>query len=385
MRKTRCLWVVVELLYVQACGNSGKPPEQAPAAQGTGTSTSAASGGTGGIGSAGAGGAAHAPGSGGAPAAAGGSGAGASSSEPSARASVAGAGGAGGIGGAAAVSAAGSPAPAAARCAPRKISGTPEMHFHHVHFNTADPEADMAFFDKFFNAKAETFCSDATGKPTTRATRTERGWFLYQKVAMPPDDRMNTYMEHIGWINAMPEPEFQRQRSLGIMFDEEGRAQCPEAASGMAACALPGLGTPYYYYTEVPNGTRVEVALGPGPATSGFGHVHFVMGEDLDFFGKVSDGKNVGANRAIDDVNHINSLLDESILDDETVVDSRDKPLGHLAYSTTELEAARTRIMSMGIAIAEDISMKDEYGFRSFFVRAPKGTWLEIVEDTHFQ
>lgn len=94
---------------------------------------------------------------------------------------------------------------------------------------------------------------------------------------------------------------------------------------------------------------------------------------------------NLGANRAIDQVNHINSLLDESILDDEMVVDSRDKPLGHLAYSTTDLELAKSRITSMGIGIAEDISMKDEYGFRSFFVRAPKGTWLEIVEDARFQ
>ena len=41
--------------------------------------------------------------------------------------------------------------------------------------------------------------------------------------------------------------------------------------------------------------------------------------------------------------------------------------------------------MSMGIMIAEDISVKDEYGFRSFFVRAPKGSWLEIVEGSRFQ
>ena len=290
-----------------------------------------------------------------------------------------------GAGSAGTVGSAGSPAMGAVKCAPRKVAGTPEMHFHHVHFNTADPEADIGFFEKFFNAKPETFCSDEAGKPVTRATKTERGWFLYNKVATPPDDRMNTYMEHIGWVQSMPGPEFERQRSLGIMFDEAGRAQCPEAAMGMGPCVLPGLGTPYYYYTEVPNGARVEVALGPGPATSGFGHVHFVIGEDLDFFNKVSDGKNVGANRAIDEVNHINSLLDESILAQEMVVDSRDKPIGHLAYSTTDLEAAKTRIMSMGITIAEDISVKEEYGFRSFFVRAPKGSWLEIVEDSRFQ
>ena len=26
------------------------------------------------------------------------------------------------------------------------------MHFHHVHFNTANPEADMAFFEKFVDS-----------------------------------------------------------------------------------------------------------------------------------------------------------------------------------------------------------------------------------------
>jgi len=293
--------------------------------------------------------------------------------------------GSGARSGAGASGSAGAPTAAAAKCAPRMVTGTPEMHFHHVHFNTANPEADMAFFEKFFNAKAETFCSDAAGMPATRATKTDRAWFLYTKVATPPDDKMNTYMEHIGWISSMPEMEFQRQRGLGITFDEAGRAQCPEAAMGMSSCVLPGLGTPYFYYTEVPNGTRVEVALGPGPATSGFGHVHFVMGEDLTFFSTVSDGQHMGANNAIDNVNHINSLLQETILDGEMVVDSRDKPLAHLAYSTTDLAAAKARIMSKGIQIAEDISMKEEYGFRSFFVRSPKGTWVEIVEDSRFQ
>ena len=396
MRKMRYVSGLVVGLLLHACGDGRKSNVQNTAPAGTGASGSPASSGAGGVSAAGmggvsaagtsgasAGGGSPAAGGGGERAAAGDKAGGPAPSGAGAGGTVAGSAAAGSGAGTGAV--AGAPAPAAVKCAPRKVSGTPEMHFHHVHFNTADPEADMAFFEKFFNAKAETFCSDAGGKPAMRATRTERGWFLYNKVATPPDDRMNTYMEHIGWITAMPEPEYQRQRGLGIMFDEEGRAQCPEAAMGKSSCPLPGLGTPYYYYTEVPNGARVEVALGPGPATSGFGHVHFVIGEDLDFFNKVSDGKHVGANRAIDDVNHINSLLMEDILSSEMVVDSKDKPIGHLAYSTTDLAAAKTRIMSLGIEIAEDISMKDEYGFRSFFVRAPKGTWLEIVEDSRFQ
>jgi len=269
-----------------------------------------------------------------------------------------------------------------ARCEPRAVSGTPEAHFHHVHFNTQDPEQDLMFFEKFFNAPPVPFCQDGAGGTPTRATRTERGWFLYTKVQQAPDSALNTYLEHVGWVHPTPAEELVRQVGLGIKLYPEGRAQCPEAASGMMACPVGSL-LDYYYYTQAPSGARVEVAIGPGPATTGFAHVHFIMGEDLTFFTTVSDG--AFADGAIDMVNHINAALTEDLLATETVVDTRGKPIDHIAYSTTDLEAAKARIEAAGIAIAEDISFKADYGFRSFFVRTPKGTWLEMVEDSRFE
>lgn len=274
-------------------------------------------------------------------------------------------------------------ATASAECVPRSVAGTAEVHFHHVHFNTVDPEADLAFFETFFGAPPVTFCSDAQGQPLTRATRTERGWFLYTKVDAAPDPALNTYLEHVGWVSQTPSDDLARMVGLGITLYPEGRAQCAQAASGTAPCPIAGLSDAYYYYVQAPSGARVEVALGPGPATSGFGHVHFIMGEDLSFFATVSDG--AFADNAIDGVNHIDAALMESILQAEMVVDTRGKPIDHIAYSTTDLEAARARIEAAGIAIAQDISWKPEYGFRSFFVRTEKGTWLELVEDSRFE
>jgi hypothetical protein len=277
---------------------------------------------------------------------------------------------------------AGSDAGTLAPCAPRAVSGAPTVHFHHVHFNTVDPEQDLMFFEKFFDAPPVTFCEDAAGSRQTRATRTERGWFLYTQVAEAPDPALNTYLEHVGWVHPMPGDELMRHVELGITLYPEGRFQCPEAASGLMACPVATL-LNYYYYVQAPSGARVEVALGPGPAMSGFGHVHFIMGEDLSFFETVSGGAYTSG--AIDMVNHINASLTEDLLASETVVDTRGKPIDHIAYSTTDLEAAKARIEAAGIAIAEDISFKDEYGFRSFFVRSPKGTWLELVEDSPFE
>lgn len=267
-------------------------------------------------------------------------------------------------------------------CAPREVTGTPEAHFHHVHFNTVDPEQDLMFFEKFFGAPPATFCSDAEGNALTRATRTDRAWFLYTKVDEPPDPALNTYLEHVGWVHPMPAQELMRMMELGITLFPEGRKQCADAAMGIRPCPVSVI-LDYFYYVQAPSGARVEVALGPGPATMGFGHVHFIMGEDLTFFETVLGSPFVDT--AIDMVNHINASLTEDLLANEMVTETRGKPIDHIAYSTTDLEAAKARIEAAGIAIAEDISMKPEYGFRSFFVKSPKGTWVEMVEDSRFQ
>lgn len=271
---------------------------------------------------------------------------------------------------------------AEAPCAPRPVAGSAEVHFHHIHFNTQDPSEDLAFFETFLAAPAVEFCTDAAGERVTRATRTERGWLLYTRVAEPPDPALNTYLEHVGWIHPSPTEELLRLVALGVTLYPEGRAQCAEAAAGTMACGVGGF-PDYYFYLEAPSGARIEVARGPGPATAGFGHVHLIQGVDLSLFATLSDG--AYANGAIDMVNHTDVSLTEDRLQSETVVDTRGKPIDHIAYSTTDLEAAKARIEAAGIDIAEDIAFRAEYGFRSFFVRSPKGVWVEMVEDSPFE
>jgi hypothetical protein len=255
------------------------------------------------------------------------------------------------------------------------------VHFHHIHFNTTAPDADIEFFDMFFDAPGVDFCNDE--QRVTRATQTDRGYFLYTEVASEPDPRLNTYLEHVGWLNADPTGELQRLAGLGAPFFPEGRAQCPEAAMGQAPCLTSVGSIPYWFYLSAPSGARIEVALGPGPATSGFGHVHLIMGEDLTFFETATGGAFSGG--AIDMVNHTDVALLESFLDGETVTETRGKPIDHIGYSTTELETEHARILSTGLTVEEEISFKPAYGFRSFFLKSPKGVWIELVEDSPFE
>jgi hypothetical protein len=206
---------------------------------------------------------------------------------------------------------------------------------------------------------------------------------LFTEVDQAPDPVLNTYLEHVGWVHPTPATELERLMRLDAPFAPAGRNQCESAAAGMRACPI-AMGTipDYYFYLQAPNGARVEIARGPGPATEGFGHVHLIQGGDLQFFATVSNGAYV--NGAIDLVNHTDVTLTEDMLGDQTIVDTRGKPIDHLAYSTNDLEGAAERIVAAGIAIEEEISFKPSYGFRSFFVRSDKGVWLELVEAPAF-
>ncbi len=269
------------------------------------------------------------------------------------------------------------------QCAQRPVEGPPDVRFHHVHFNTTDPDADLAFFETFRDSPVVDFCADEDADHVTRATRTERGWFLYHPVKEAPDDTLNTYLEHVGWIHPSPGEELARLVELGVTLYPEGRNQCPEAAAGTMACPVGQVLTNYFFYLQAPSGARIEIARGPGPAESGFGHVHLIQGVDLNFFATVSDGAYVDG--AIDFVNHTDVSLTEDMLMGYDIVDTRGKPIDHIAYSTTDLEAARDRIEAAGITIEEDIAERPLYGFRSFFVRSPKGIWVEMVEDSPFE
>ena len=106
------------------------------------------------------------------------------------------------------------------------------------------------------------------------------------------------------------------------------------------------------------------------------------MGADLALLATLTNG--AYRDGAIDLVNHTDVSLEETFLDGETVVETRGKPIDHVAYSTTQLEAERDRLLAAGVALAEDITAKPEFGFRSFFVKDVKGIWYEVVEDTAF-
>jgi|GEM_PF-2666571 len=289
-------------------------------------------------------------------------------------------------------SGAGAPAESAAgsggAAAPASGAGCPEvkgsttearLHMHHIHFNTRDPDASVAFVQKFFNATPFDYCKDAAGV-ATRAAKTDRAYFLYSKVSAAPSNMRLNRLAHVGYIESDVAGELKRLLALDVPLADT------------TVCATAAMGTPcntgpvQWFYVDMPESARFEIATGPGPATSGFGHIHLVA-PDYSFFQKVLGDalQDPNGNAHVDQVNMVASgrtgVLDNTI----TYEDTRGAAIDHVGFSTGDLEGTLERIEAAGVKIEEPISLKPEYGFRSFMVRSAEGIWLEILEGDGFK
>ena len=65
---------------------------------------------------------------------------------------------------------------------------------------------------------------------------------------------------------------------------------------------------------------------------------------------------------------------------DGTLRNTDDSNLDHIAFSFRDIKAAYRRVRRQGVEIVKPLAVDPEYGFRHFFVRAPNGVLVELVE-----
>jgi catechol 2,3-dioxygenase-like lactoylglutathione lyase family enzyme len=65
---------------------------------------------------------------------------------------------------------------------------------------------------------------------------------------------------------------------------------------------------------------------------------------------------------------------------DGTLRNTEGTQLDHIAFSFRDLPAAFARIRKMGVEVVQPMKRDADYGFRHFFVRAPNGILVELVE-----
>ncbi len=65
---------------------------------------------------------------------------------------------------------------------------------------------------------------------------------------------------------------------------------------------------------------------------------------------------------------------------DGTLRNTDGSNLDHIAFSFRDIKAAYRRVRRQGVEIVKPLAVDPEYGFRHFFVRAPNGVLVELVE-----
>src|SRR5262245_60903888 len=93
----------------------------------------------------------------------------------------------------------------------------PLAHFHHIHLNSVDPDAAIAFFTTRFASERMSFRGvRSDGVPAVWA---QKSWLFFDKVAQAPPSEIVSALYHIGWGAEDMKAEARRQLDMGSVLE----------------------------------------------------------------------------------------------------------------------------------------------------------------------
>lgn len=253
-------------------------------------------------------------------------------------------------------------------------------HFHHVHLNTTDPQASIAFYQRFFGANQLRYRGLSDG------LFTEKSFILLSKVATPAPSNMGSSLWHIGWSGVDGKSEFAWRVDEGI---------------GVQTPATP-FGSNYYMYFWGPN--REVIEIWTANKNHRFEHVHLLASSlpaTLDWF-----SQNLGLPALLPAPEKVTGVTTNYVRVDNVSISVMELPkhgeprpswwpsevadsmrptdgtaVDHIAFSYTDIKPVFERMQHAGVPIVHPIAKSHEYGLTSFFVRGPDQLLVEIVAE----
>jgi catechol 2,3-dioxygenase-like lactoylglutathione lyase family enzyme len=129
--------------------------------------------------------------------------------------------------------------------------------FHHLHLNSVDPAAAIAWYTKTFPVTARARVAGLDG------ISSEKIHVLFSKVGAPPDATLNSAIWHFGWGSPDMPADFAMHQANGVRF-----------ATPLSTLAQ---GT-VFAYMNGPDGALVEINSAPNRALA---HVHLYSDKPL--------------------------------------------------------------------------------------------------------
>ncbi|MEK6323971.1 MAG: VOC family protein [Acidobacteriota bacterium] len=262
---------------------------------------------------------------------------------------------------------------------PKDASSSARLH--HVHLNSLDPSAAIAFFTKTF---------DVTRKATVAgidAVQSENMYLLFNKVKTAPPTSPDTAIWHFGWGSTDMEADYQRHLAGGVTF------HTPMTRLGSGTL---------FAYMKAPDGALVEINSSQSRA---FIHVHLYSDAPLcaaDWYQKylgatsrtttqrtgpcevpfAAPSEPLGVIRSpattvrIGDIN----LIIYPRQHPGPLVSTRGHVVDHIAVSYPNVGAEIERLRKSGVKVLEELHRFGNSNDRSAMIEGPDSINIELVE-----
>jgi catechol 2,3-dioxygenase-like lactoylglutathione lyase family enzyme len=247
-------------------------------------------------------------------------------------------------------------------------------HFHHMHMNVADVARTTKFYQQNLGVASVQYNN------RTPALMMERSFlFLNRMDADKIANHQMTGLTHGCWGTDEGAHTFQWLKGKGVEFYTPVEELTPGST---------------YMYLYGPDREVVEIT--DANPHHRFNHVHLVAKDDsaakqtaewfralIAFDKPVVSGPMRNENLSIDGVLFAFFPIGARFTpreNDGTLRNTDGTQLDHVAFSFRDLPAAYQRIRKQGVEIVRPMTRDEEYGFRHFFVRAPNGVLVELLE-----
>ncbi|HKA20628.1 MAG TPA: VOC family protein [Blastocatellia bacterium] len=256
-----------------------------------------------------------------------------------------------------------------------------QPQFHHVHLNSIDPMAAMAFYTKTF---------DVTRKVTlagSDAIQSENMFLMFNKATKPPATTPDSAIWHFGWGSTDMEADYKKHMAEGVTF------QTPITRLGSGTL---------FAYMKAPDGALVEINTSQ---TRAFIHVHLYSDAPLcaaDWYVKnlgavsratsqrtgpcevafAAPSEPLGVIRSpattvrIGDVN----LIIYPRQRPGPLVGTRGHVVDHIAISYPDVSAPLERLRKAGVKVLEEVHRFGKSDAKAAMIEGPDSIAIELVE-----
>lgn len=244
-------------------------------------------------------------------------------------------------------------------------------HFHHLHMNVSSIERTTQFYQQKLGVAAVRY------NDKVPALAMERSFLFMNEVGTGPIlNHQLTGLTHGSWGTVDGNATHAWLRRQGVEFNTPVEELLPGST---------------YMYLYGPDREVIEIT--DATPHHRFNHIHLVATDAkataqwfhdlLAHPAPVTSGPMRNENLSLDGVAFTVFPIGARFTPREN--DGRLRPtdgshIDHIAFSFRDLDAAHARIRRLGIPIERPIATDTEYGFRHFFVRAPNGVLVELVE-----